>query len=175
LEYIKIGYIRKPHGTKGEMKVEIEERFVDDFFETDVVFIEVTGSKLPHFVAGIRDAGFLLLTLEDYESRSAVELLSKKSVFLRRSDISLSDEQLLAGEESPLTYHYLEGFALYDVSTAQWVGTIRAVLAFPHQEMAEIQAGERQILVPIQPTWIVDIDKAGKKIKMELPEGLLDL
>jgi 16S rRNA processing protein RimM len=174
MEYIKIGYIRKPHGTKGELKVVVEDKFVDDFIDADVVFIDMTGTKAPYFVESIRDAGFLLLTLEDFDSRSAVELLSKKSLYLRRTDISLSDAEI-AADDNQLVYAYLQGYTLYDTTTERWVGEIAAVLQYPQQEMAEIRSGDKKILIPIQATWIVETDKALKKIKMQLPMGILDL
>ena len=175
MEYIKIGYIRKPHGTKGELKVVVEDKFVDDFIDADVVFIDMTGTKAPYFVESVRDAGFLLLTLEDFDSRSAVELLSKKSLYLRRTDISLTDAEIAADEDNQLVYAYLEGYNLYDTTTEKWVGEIAAVLPFPQQEMAEIRSGDKKILIPIQATWIVETDKALKKVKMQLPMGILDL
>ena len=173
MEYIKIGYINKPHGIKGELKVVVEDKFVDSFFDTDVIFADIAGSKAPYFVESIRDAGFLLLTLEDFKTKEDVALLSKKNLYMRRSDINLTDEEL--EEDDQLVYAYLEGYTMYDLTTETTVGKINAVLPFPQQEMAEILVEDKQKFIPIQPVWIVEIDKENQVIKMELPEGILDL
>lgn len=173
MEYIKIGYINKPHGIKGELKVVVEDKFVDSFFDADVVFSDIAGSKAPYFIESIRDAGFLLMTLEDFKTKEEVALLSKKNLYMRRSDINLTDEEI--EDDDKLVYEYLQGYTMYDTTTEVEVGTIHAILPFPQQEMAEIIVEDKQKYIPIQPVWIVEIDNENKVIKMELPEGILDL
>ena len=43
MNYVQIGTLGKTHGLKGELKFKIEEEYIDDFNEVDVLFIQVKG------------------------------------------------------------------------------------------------------------------------------------
>ena len=46
---------------------------------------------------------------------------------------------------------------------------------YPQQLMAVIDIAGREVLVPLNDQLITDIDKDAKIIRMQIPEGLLDL
>lgn len=171
-QYVNIGFIKKTHGIGGELKLVVEERFLEDFLNNERVFLDVKGSKVPYFVTYVRGKGEMILKLEDVDSREAAYLLQSREVFLREQDVrprSLDPE-----EEEALEYEHIEGFLLVD-KTAGEVGIIDEVLDMPQQEMAFLKYKGRELLVPLNEQFIISIDEKAKKIFTDLPEGLLEM
>lgn len=170
MEYIQIGFTKKTHGVKGELKIIIEEVFEDIFLEADRVFIEVRGNKMPYFIQNIRGEGDLIVLFEDITDKDQALLIQSKPVFMPASELPASIEV----PDDGLEYTFLEGFVLSDKNTGE-VGTIEEVIDMPQQEMAVVVYKGREILIPLDEQVIVTISEAKKTILMDLPDGLLDL
>lgn len=174
INYVTIGYTKKTHGIGGELKLIIEERYLEDFLKNERIFIDVKGAKVPYFVDNIRGKGEMILKLEDVDSREAAYMLQSREVSLREQDLIPDRERELDVEEETLEYGHLEGFLLVD-KTAGEVGRIDEVLDMPQQEMAFLQYRNREVLIPLNEQFITAIDEHAKKVYTDLPEGLLDV
>lgn len=173
-EYINIGHTRKTHGVQGEMKVNIEDRYLEDFLKNERLFIDVKGVKVPYFVASIRGKGDLILLLEEVTSKEAAFALQSREIHLRKTDLIPEHHRELEIEaEAELEYAYLAGFQLVDQTLGE-IGPIREVLDMPQQEMAFLDYQGREVLVPLNTQFIVSVDKKTRKVHMDLPKGLLD-
>jgi 16S rRNA processing protein RimM len=170
MEYIQIGFTKKTHGVKGELKIVIEEVFEDIFLEADRVFIEVRGNKMPYFIQNIRGEGDLIVLFEDITNKDQALVIQSKPVFMPAAELPASIEV----PDDGLEYSFLEGFVLTDKNTGE-VGTIEEVIDMPQQEMAVVVYKNREILIPLDEQIIVTISEAKKTILMDLPDGLLDL
>ena len=168
-EFIKIGRTQKPHSIKGELKLFIEEVFIEDLFEVEAIFLEIRGQKIPYFIEELQEA--MILKLEDIETRTAAEELAHKSVYLRRADINVPDEVI---ESGGMYYKYLEGYVIFDEEVGE-VGKIDEVADFPQQEMAYITYKNKTLLIPLNSKLILSIDKEKKQVFMSLPDGILSL
>lgn len=168
--YILIGQTKKAHGAQGELKVEIKGSFLEDFFEAKVIFVKVQGKPVPYFIEGIRDAGDLLLKLEDVDSPAQAKELSAKEIFLRASEV----REALDEEASEVSFAECAGYTLEDVNHGS-IGLIQEVLEYPQQELALLNYGGKDILIPLHPYLVVSLDKELKKLVLHLPEGLLEL
>ncbi len=177
MELICIGKIAKPHGTRGALKLAVEEKYIDDLLRVRVVFIEIGGSRAPYFVESLQENNFVLLQIEGHASRNAVDKFAQRPLYLRRRDLSLSDAQIAAPTAQLLRYLHVTGFMMYDNTTGKEVGIISEVRAFPQQEMAEVSRAEKSmpLLIPLVPAWIENIDEQNKKLYIQLPEGMTDL
>lgn len=171
--YINIGYTKKLHGLQGELKLFIEERYLEDFLKNERIFLDVKGAKVPYFVADVRGKGELILKLEDVDTRDAAFALQSREVFLREQDLVPEHERELEIENETLEYERLTGFLLLD-KTAGEVGRIEEVLDMPQQEMAFLKYKGREVLIPLNEQFITSIDEKGKRVFMDLPEGLLE-
>ena len=173
--YVTIGYTRKAHGIAGELKLFIEERYLEDFLKNERIFIDVKGTKIPYFVANVRGKGEMILKLEEVDNRDAAFSLQSREVQLRVQDL-IPDHQreLEIEEEEMLTYGHLTGFRLLDKTLGE-VGVIDEVLEMPQQEMAFLKYKNREVLIPLNEQLITSIDEKGKTVLMDLPEGLLEM
>ena len=167
---VAIGYTKKPHGLKGELKVQIEELYLDDFLEAEIIFLDMKGKKLPFFIESVREGNEILLKLEDVDSKEAADSLSSKEVFLRESDIVPLEER----EMEPDDFTQFIGYQIKDAELGL-IGEIEDVMEYPQQMMAALTYQDREILIPMNTAFIKEIQKENKMIIMELPEGLLEL
>lgn len=171
MDYVEIGRIRKPHGLGGEIKGDIDERFWEDVAGIDAFFVEIKGEKTPYFIDYLRGKGTLIMKFEDINTKEDASLFTSKPLFLRREDISLSEEEI---SDTGLEFSYLEGYELH-VEELGKVGRIQEVEEYPQQEMARVEEGEKMFLVPLRDAWILSVDENKKIVVMDLPEGLLDI
>jgi 16S rRNA processing protein RimM len=168
-EFVKIGRTQKPHSIKGELKLFVEEIYIDDVFEVEALFLEIKGQKVPYFIEELQDA--MILKLEGIETRNAAEELAHKDLYLRREDINLPDEVIASGG---MYYKHLEGYTIFDEEVGK-IAVIEEVAEFPQQEMAYVTYKNKTLLIPMNAKLILRIDAQAKKVFMELPDGLLDL
>jgi 16S rRNA processing protein RimM len=171
MDYVEIGRFRKPHGLAGEVKGDIDERYWDDVAEIDAFFVEIRGEKTPYFIEYLRGKGTLIMKFEDIDTKEDASLFTSKSLFLRRDDVRLSEEEI---NDTGLEFSYLEGYELH-VEEIGKVGTIKEVEEYPQQEMATVEEEAKSFLVPLRTEWILSVNKDKKVVLMDLPEGLLDI
>jgi len=171
-KYISIGYTKKTKGVKGELKIEVEDIYWEDFQKSTVVFLLQKGKEMPFFIEKIIDEKELLLKLEDVDSKEAAHDLTSKEMWLRASDVSEKEEVLET--QSDLQFGHLVNYQIEDQTLGN-VGIIKEVLEFPQQEMAIIFIEEKEILIPLNEELITKIDEANRVVAMDLPEGILEL
>lgn len=167
---ISIGYTKKPHGLKGELKVQIEEVFVDDFLEADTIFLEMKGKKVPFFIENAREGNEILVKLEEVDSRETADTLSGKEIFLREEDIDLTEDE----EETEEDFSEYIGFEIQDIALGP-IGIIEEIIEYPQHSVAVISYQNREVLIPMNRVFIRDIQPDKKILIMELPQGLLEL
>ena len=173
-DYVNIGSLKKPFGVKGELKVDIEPAFWEDFLRARVLFVTLNGKPLPYFVERIEAGNVALLKLEEVDSKEAASRMSNRPLMLRSQDILPAEERTLVLEEEGLEYQRCVGFLLTDVQTGP-VGTIVEILEYPQQEMAVVRQEAREWLIPLHAGLIHELDEAERVLRMDLPEGLLVL
>lgn len=172
-EFEKIGFIKKPFGIQGALKVSVEDRYLEDLLQTQVVFVEIQGKPVPYFIENLSTGPGLILKLEEVDSRDAASGLATKQLFLQSADV-LPDEERQFDPPEGLLYEGYTGYRMIDKKKGP-VGIIAEVREFPQQEMAIVQTGEKEFFIPMAEALIVRIDQHRKEIHVDLPEGLLDL
>jgi 16S rRNA processing protein RimM len=170
-ELVKIGNTQKAHGIKGELKLNVEEHFIDDLLDAEAIYVEIKGQKVPYFVEDIQEGNIIFVKFEGVDSRNEAEQLMHKDLYMRREDITISDELINSGG---MYFKYLEGYILFDDVEGE-IAMIEEVASFPQQEMAYVMYQDRTILIPLNDEFILDVDKENKKVTMSLPNGILSL
>lgn len=172
-KYIRVGKTKKPHGLNGELKLHIEDQYAEDFDSTEIVFLEIGGNPTPFFIENVRGELFPILKFEDIDSRDAAMSVSNKNLLLRESDI-LAEEERTYEEVEGMKFKRLAGYIIFD-ETAGEVGKIEEVIEMPQQEMAVILKGKKEIYIPLNDSLIVEVIDNQRVVKMDLPDGLLNL
>lgn len=170
-DLLTIGHTKKTYGYQGALKVFVEDHFLDDFLEAEVVFLEITGQQIPYFVKNIENEHQLLLELEEVDSKEAAKSLTDKPLSMRREDLS---ETLEAPVDELLILQQFIGFTLIDREAGE-VGVVEDIIEMPQQYFALVHYKGAEALIPINDEFLVGADPDEKILEMDLPEGLLDL
>ena len=169
-DLVEIGYTKKPHGLNGEIKIQVKDKYLEDFLRSNCVFLDLNGSIIPHFIVDIRNTKHILAQFEDVDSIGEAEKIAGKKILLRSKDLIPEEEKIL--ELDVLEFAFAEGFMVQDVNLGD-LGKILSVEEFPQQEMAFVDYKGKEILIPMIDAFIIEIDKKGNRILVELPEGLV--
>ncbi len=166
-----IGSTKRPHGLKGELKLYVEEKYVEDLMNAEILMIDIKGRPTPFFIEDIRFGNNIIAKFEDVNTPEAAMSIANKEISLRESDLIPDDEREIEIETMP--YEHCIGYTI--VNEGETVGVIDNIVEYPQQEMAILNYKNKEVLVPLNQHFIKKVDDKNKVIEMGLPEGLLDL
>ncbi|MFZ4426702.1 MAG: ribosome maturation factor RimM [Saprospiraceae bacterium] len=169
--FVPIGKLGKSHGVSGALRIFVDERYLDDFLATDLLFVEIEGRKLPFFIEDILEANDLLVKFEEVDSPEAAHRYSGKAVFMREADL-----QPLQAEAAPAGTQF-ERYIGYQICDRHigCIAAIDAVIELPQQFLASVSYKGKEVLLPMHPDLIERVDHQQRQIWMNLPEGILDV
>lgn len=162
-----LGRVTKPFGYKGQMVLFLDVDDPEAYSELDSALIEVKGRLVPY-----------IFHVDNINGNKAV---------VEFEDLDVDEAQALAGHDCylPLTllpksegnhfyFHEVTGFTVCDMEKGN-IGILQSVIDYPAQALFQIMNGETEILVPIIPQVIKEVDREHKIIYIEAPAGLIDL
>ena len=164
-EVYRIGRLGKTHGVRGEVSLQ----FDDDIFDrvdADYLVLELDGILVPFFIEEyrFRSDTVALMKFEDVDTQQRANELTGCDVYFPRA--------LAANDEGDVSLSLLVGFDLVEANVGTTIGRIAAIDDTTANLLFELEDG---CLIPANDDLIRDIDTKRKTIKMEIPEGLLEL
>ncbi len=66
------------------------------------------------------------------------------------------------------------GFSVIDKTRGK-IGDIRKIFEYPSQAVIQVFFNKKEILIPINPHVILQVDREKKEIQIDAPEGLIEL
>jgi len=159
-EFIETGKIVNTFGIYGDVKIQPWADSPDfltrfDHFYIDGMPVKVLSSKI--------HKGCVIATLEGIENIDAAIKLKNKVIKVKKDDVSLDEGHYFIAD--------LIGLHAIDAETGEDIGKIADVLSLPSNNVYVIK-GEREILVPAVPEFIIETNLAEGFIKLRLIEGL---
>ena len=162
---IKIGYVMKTHGLKGEVTLSLSPD-APKIDVQDVLVVEQKSGIVPYFVECISVMGTkALVKLVDINSIDLSFHLKGCSVFMEKS----KRPKLKRGE---FYDDELVGFEVVDKKNGK-LGRVIQVVNQGSNRLLEVT--ENGILIPLNGPFITSISKSKKEIGVELPKGFLDI
>ena len=163
-EVYKIGRLGKSHGIKGEISFQFDDD-VFDRVDADYLVLEIDGILVPFFMEEyrFRSDSLALVKFCDIDTQERASELTGCDVYFPRD---------LADEDDTPTLASLVGFDLIEASNNKQVGTIASIDDSTANILFELEDGR---LIPATDDLITDINTKDRTIKMEIPEGLLEL
>jgi 16S rRNA processing protein RimM len=164
-----LGTLTKTHGIRGQVILRYNNLDFDDIIKMESVFIEIDGLPVPFFIDEYteRNKESLILTLEDIDSENKAKILIDNRVFVRSSSIKKTRVLL----NQPKSYL---GYKVVDNQFGE-LGILKEVLEIYQNPLYKIMDGKKEILLPIQPEFILKIDIKSKTILVNTPPGLTNL
>ena len=164
-----VGKIVKKYSFKGELLVKLDTDDPEQFLEMESVFVEQHNNLIPFFIeqSSLHKSTLLRVKFEEVENEADADALLKKDLFL-----PLAALPKLTGNK--FYYHEIIGFTIYDSQFGK-VGTITAINDATAQHLFVIERDEKEILIPINDSFIKKVDRTEGEIHLDVPEGLIDL
>jgi 16S rRNA processing protein RimM len=167
-----VGRLRKPHGLKGDCAV---FPLTDDPAAVFAVgravwVVDLAGATVAGPLEIAKSRGYhreWLVTFRGLADRSALEALA--GTFL-----AVPAEQLTPPEGDEVYLDELAGFAVADPA-GRPLGLVTAYYELPGGLTLEVQGPKREFLLPFRKEFVQRVDREGRRLTVELPEGLDEL
>lgn len=165
--YMLIGRINRPHGVRGEMRVEpLTSSF--DFATAERLFIGRTPEDVAEYE--IEDLRFhqskILLKLVDIDDRNEVEGWQNLFIYAKREDVP----PLAEGE---FYLHQLIGMAVV-TEEGDVLGVVSDTIQTGANDVFVVAGGRGELLLPDIEEVVLGVDAAERRITVRLIEGLIE-
>ena len=161
LDYQYLGEFIKLYSFKGEIILysEIEYDIVE---QLDSIFVNFNQSYVPFKIVKLKShkKNIYRSKLENIESEDDAKKFINKSVYIEKI------ENIDDGDN-------VDNFKIYDKD--KYIGVVISTYKKTGQTLIEVKMSEKTILIPLVDELIKQISYEEQKIKMILPEGLLDI
>ena len=157
--YLECGKIVNTHGIRGEVKIVPWADSPEFLCGLPALYID--GKAMALRSARVHKGNVIAL-LEGVEDVNAAMLLNNKVVFLSRADVELPDGAFFLAD--------LIGLRVVDENGAE-LGVLEDILS-PSVQRIYVVRGQREILIPAVPEFILETNVAGGYIRARLIEGM---
>jgi 16S rRNA processing protein RimM len=167
-QFFKIGHISRTHGNDGKVYIKLD---VDDpslYDKMESVFLDLENKPVPFFIETIRwTPNGHLVKFEDIEDRDDASRYVGTALLLRVEELP----DLGVGK---FYFHELVGCQLYDQDNNH-IGEIALIYDQTSQVLLGVESNGSEILIPLVDEFKPDFQREQSILKMDLPEGLVDL
>jgi 16S rRNA processing protein RimM len=168
INYFKAGKLVAVHGLKGELILKHELGKKTSLKNLTTIFIEnKKDSFFPWFIEStrIKSENEIYLKLESVDTREDAAKISQKDIWFEEEDF-----KKFAAKTAPAS---LLGYTVYNSN--EKLSEILEVIEQPQQLLCRLELKNKEVLIPINESFLKKIDHKKKQVWMELPEGLLDI
>ena len=163
-----LGKITRRHGLQGNVFLKLDTDQPEMYNKLDSIFIEINGLLVPFFVAKqSRSKGDTLIISYKNSTEALVDQTIGRDVFM-----PLSTLPKLSGNK--FYYHEVIGFEIRE-EDGKTCGNIVSINDQTAQHYFILDLAGKEIIIPIIKDWILELNREEKYLKMQLPEGLMDV
>lgn len=167
---LEVGFFRKTHGVHGELVLEFDPRFESSVEDANRFFVELEGLLVPFFLV---EDGFrfktnnsAILTFDDVETEKYAKRLVGQKVFLFLN-------QIIDNPEVVNSSQFID-FLLIDEIIGE-IGIIKQIDNYSGNIVITVDYRGDELLVPFNDDFLIFVDEQNKILKLNLPEGLIEL
>ena len=159
----RIGQVLKSNGRDGELLVGFTGIAPEEIDLEEPVFIEFDGLPVPFYFESFSQRGNTraLVRLTGVHNLTDADELAGAVLY--------AEDDLYEDEEEDLT-----GWTVLDADGTK-VGTVSAHEDIPGNPCIWVETGHGESLLPLREELVLEVDETEKTLRMEIPEGLLDL
>lgn len=163
-----LGTITRKHGLQGNVILKLDTDQPEMYNKLESFLVEINGLLVPFFVdrQQWQRADTKIITFKN-STPALVEQSIGKSVFL-----PLSTLPPLSGNK--FYYHEVTNFSIFDEAQG-FCGKVVYVNDQAAQHFFVLNREGKDVIIPIIRHWILEVNRDEKWIKMQLPDGLLDV
>jgi len=164
---IKIGFIQKTHGVKGELSLILNDEVYLDEFDPKFLLLDIDNGLVPFYIESIRIKSnkSILVHLESIDTELKAKDLCGTEVYIETDVIE---------EKNNISTDAFVGFKVSDKLKGN-IGIITEIQEISHNTLFVLDFDGKEILFPINSDFILGINESKKEMSVDLPEGLIDL
>ena len=159
----RIGQVLKSNGRDGELLVSFTGIDPEDIDLEEPVFVEFDGLPVPFYFESFQQRGTsrALVRLTGVHNLTDADELAGRAVY--------AGDGVYEDEEEDLT-----GWTVLDADGTR-VGTVSAHEDIPGNPCIWVETGHGEALIPLREELVLEVDEEKETLRMEIPEGLLNL
>lgn len=168
LQYFQIGKLAASHGLQGELILQHNLGKSTALKGLETLYIENGKDNFfPYFItkATSRSPDEVMLKLDGINTKEEARKLTPKTVWVTKEDF-----HRFAKKSTPAS---LLGYCMIDNGTN--LGEIVEVIEQPTQLICVIVHEGKEVLIPVHPNNLQQVDNRNKKVHVTIPDGLLDI
>ena len=168
-DFYYLGKITKKFSFRGEVIIFLDTDSPEFYYNIKKLFINLNNELTPFEITSVRPnkTNRIRVKINGIDTEKDTEKLINKEIYLPIKSLPKTDE-------NSFYYHEIIGYTVLDQDSKK-VGNITGVNDQSPQHLFQINASGKKILIPINDNLIIKVDKKNKTMKMELPDGILDL
>ncbi|MCB9481101.1 MAG: 16S rRNA processing protein RimM [Desulfobacteraceae bacterium] len=170
-DYILVGRISGAHGLKGLVSVHSYAENHDLFGKGSNLYIKQKDCFEFEFFESlnfsVKKNSSLIVALKGIEGRDQAEILRGRDVYVKKSNLP-------EPEDDSFYWHDLIGMTVFDLEAGD-LGKVKNIMRTGSSDILEVKTETGEVLVPFLKNVIVSVSIKDNIIKVNLPEGLLDL
>ena len=167
---IYLGSLIKTHGAKGEILLKLDYQ-LNEYENLESIFFEINKRLVPFFIAEIRQKSndSFLINFDDINTVSKAREYIGCDVFILKSKIKQVNNY------NPLEQiSLIIGYQVID-NKIGILGSLESYHDIPSNPLLVIKSEEKEILIPFQEKFIIEVNDSEKIIYCEIPDSFLDL
>ena len=163
-----LGKITRTHGLAGNVILKLDTDQPEFYTKLEGIFVEINGLLVPFFVE------------KQQWSKDNSKIISFKNSTLQMAEQTVGKNVFLPLSNLPelkgnqFYYHEVIGYEIKETS-GNTAGIIKEINDQTAQHYFILNNSGKEVIIPIIKDWIIEVNREEKLIKMELPEGLLDV
>ena len=166
-EYLVVGSLRRAHGVRGEMVMEVVTDFPERLQSGTRVYV---GSlHTPLMIQGLRPhSEGLLIKFAGIDTPEEVARYRNKFVY-----VTTADRPSLP--EGHYYEHQVLGFAVVDNETNETIGSLSEIMRTGANDVYAVRRPDgSEVLLPVIPSVVLDLDINRRMIRVHLLPGLIE-
>jgi 16S rRNA processing protein RimM len=163
-----IGYIIKPQGIRGEVKIDPVTPDPNRFNRLEKIFLQIQNNKQAFSIEKVRIADrFVYIKFSGINSRDEAELL-------RNSEVLIEGKDLIQPEKDEYYVHDLIGCQVFSEDKEE-IGVLSDVVQMSSNDIYVVRSKDNaEVLIPAIKDVIKSVDIQEKEIIIHILEGLLE-
>ena len=163
--YLSVGFLRRPHGLKGEIIMDLHTDFPERMKKGRELFVGEKHERMTLTNVRPHQSG-LLVKFDSVDNPEDAGIYRNQWVYVRSSDVPLPDGQHYK--------HELLGLKVVDENDNPLGGLVEILETGANDVYVVKDDSGREILLPAIPSVILDLDVGRGFLKVHLLDGLID-
>jgi 16S rRNA processing protein RimM len=163
-----LGKITRRHGLAGNVILKMDTDQPEFYKNLESIFVEINGLLVPFFIDKL---GYSKRDTLNLSFKNSTEALVDQSI---GRNVFLPMETLPPLSGTKFYYHEVIGFEILD-QDGKSCGIIKEINDQIAQHYFILNLNGKEVIIPVIKDWILEVNRENKTIKMQVPEGLLDV